>query len=237
MTVVEDNGGVLDAIDKAASNDAETSSDSGSEPTMEPPQEGTNEKRKASSSTIRRKSSSEILKARSQVPASMYMISFLVVVFEFYGGVIPNFPEVAASWLDSMVTSYTTAWRSLEYLRDLMQAAFAGQTLSKAELAYTSVGTVVIGSILYVLLFVPLRAGMWTGQRARRHVIHRFMGLLYLVQYLAAWIEFTTNYENSKNSYLLHFISINGTIRYDATHSRNSSKPWTNPVAYSCLSD
>lgn len=150
------------------------------------------------------------LQDRSRVPPSMYMLAFLFVVFEYYGGVVMNFSEVAASWWDSMVTSYTTAWRSMEYLRDLLQSVAAGKDVDTMECVYAGIITVVVGSILYVLIWSPLRAGMWTGQRARRHVLHRFMGLFYLLQYFAAWIEFTTNYENSKNSYLPHFISICG---------------------------
>jgi heme/copper-type cytochrome/quinol oxidase subunit 3 len=36
------------------------------------------------------------------------------------------------------------------------------------------------------------------------------MGLMYLLQYVAAWVHYFTNYEQAKDSYLSHFIAING---------------------------
>jgi hypothetical protein len=38
------------------------------------------------------------------------------------------------------------------------------------------------------------------------------MGLAYLIQYGLAWVEFCTNYERSANSFLPHFIALNGAV-------------------------
>lgn len=154
----------------------------------------------------------QTLKERSRVPPSMYILAFVVASFEYYGGVVTDFPNVAASWWDSMVTSYTTAWKSMEYVTLLLKKAATGQEVDTMECIYAGVTTLIVGSIVFVLLWSPLRAGMWTGQRAKRHVVHRYLGLFFLLQYFAAWIEYTTNYENSKNTYLPHFISICGEL-------------------------
>jgi hypothetical protein len=85
------------------------------------------------------------------------------------------------------------------------------QNYQPKEIVIACIASLIIGGILYVLVYAPLRAGMWTGQRARKHVIHRYMGLAFLIQYGAAWVEFMTNYENGgKDSFLPHFISTNG---------------------------
>jgi len=69
-----------------------------------------------------------------------------------------------------------------------------------------------ITSIYYVLLYKPLRAGMWgPTQRATRHVLHRYMGLLFIIQYSYAWFEFIYNYEDfAQYSYLPVTIALNG---------------------------
>jgi len=78
---------------------------------------------------------------------------------------------------------------------------------------------IVISSIYYLLMVKPFRAGMWTGTRANRHRIHRYMGLVFLLQYSFAWYEFISNYEGSgKTSFLPVSTALNGVIQASSAY-------------------
>ena len=157
------------------------------------------------------KSPPKTLASRSKIPVSMYVVAFLVVGAQYSGGVYSK--EVVTSMRNSMVISAQATWNYCEYLRDLMKAVATGESKDPREIMMATVATLFVASTLYVLIYVPLRAGMWTGRRARRHKIHRYLGLLFLIQYFAAWIEFISNYDQGgKDSYLSHFIGLNGTV-------------------------
>jgi len=153
----------------------------------------------------------QTLADRNRIPPSFYLLTAIIIGFQYYGGVYSL--DTLSAWKSSIVTSYVTTTEKLAYLKDLMQATAAGEVREPKEYAIALITTLLCASIFYVLIWSPLRAGMWTGTRARRHKIHRYLGLLYLIQYASAWTEFITNYENGKNSYLPHFIALNGIIQ------------------------
>jgi hypothetical protein len=156
-------------------------------------------------STVPRKS----LKERSQIPYSMYVIYGTIFALEFYGGVYRV--ETLQSWWRSMATSASTCVALLGYTRDLTKTAVDGEYQDWQEYAQTGVIFSLVLSLLYVFFVAPFRAGLWTGTKARRHKIHRYMGLMYLVQYTFSWVEYFTDYDNAAKSFLPHFIALNGT--------------------------
>lgn len=158
-------------------------------------------------STVPRKS----LKERSQIPYSMYVIYGTIFALEFYGGVYRV--ETLQSWWRSMATSASTCVALLGYTRDLTKTAVDGEYQDWQEYAQTGVIFSLVLSLLYVFFVAPFRAGLWTGTKARRHKIHRYMGLMYLVQYTFAWVEYFTDYDNAAKSFLPHFIALNGIIQ------------------------
>jgi hypothetical protein len=102
------------------------------------------------------------------------------------------------------------------YLRNLglplwpIQVAACGEVDSWSKFLFAYIIAALVAFLLYVLIGAPLRAGFWTGRKAMRHKMHRYMGLSYLLQYGPAWVVYCTHYEQAKDSYLLHFIAING---------------------------
>ena len=168
--------------------------------------------RVSSSSDLKEAASTakKTLASRSKIPISMYLVAGIVVAAQSCGGVYSM--EVFQSVVHSLTTSGVAAMAYCEYLRDLMKSVAMGKSSDPQEVMTAALASVCVASILYVLIYVPFRAGMWTGQRARRHKIHRYMGLSFLIMYFAAWIEFIFNYENGgRDSYLPHFVTLNGT--------------------------
>ena len=149
------------------------------------------------------------LKERGKIPSSFYLSVTIIITAHFIGGIWSL--ETLKNWSKAMTSSGSTAYDTMVYLRGLMQAAFTGEMDNWQNFLYVCVITALVGSLVYVLLIAPFMAGFWTGRRSRRHKIHRYMGLLYLFQYAAAWIQYLTDYENAKDSYISHFIAINGT--------------------------
>ena len=149
---------------------------------------------------------SRSLKERSKIPHSFYLSAVLVLALNYALGVF-TFPK----------TTISTVLGSLQYslstLYDLITSIPIVMTSSTSMELLFLLGTVcAIALSVIMLLIAPLKAGMWTGQRANRHVAHRYMGLVFLIQYSLAWVEFATNYESYKNSYLPASIALNGTV-------------------------
>jgi hypothetical protein len=113
-----------------------------------------------------------------------------------------------------MKSSTETVNNLLLYFRDLTKSFFAGELQTWKEFGQALVVIAVVGSMLHVFFVAPFRAGMWTGPRSRKAVVHRYMGLLFLIQYFLAWVEFLTDYERARYSFLPHAIALNGTFRY-----------------------
>ncbi|KAL7571398.1 hypothetical protein ACA910_007704 [Epithemia clementina (nom. ined.)] len=150
---------------------------------------------------------------RSKIPAS-FMVSLVSVAgLQLFSG----------SWdrttLESVSDSYQTAVDHLQklviYFNKLSQSVFldAHARPPLSEYLVASLVTLAVAWVTYVLFLAPLMGGFWTGARANRHMLHRYMGLVYLIQYPLAWIEFARNYESAKDSYLPHLIALNGIIQ------------------------
>jgi len=150
------------------------------------------------------------LKDRSRIPNSMFVIYGTIFGLQYFGGMWTlNTPM---SWYSSMKTSAETFSDWMGYTRDLTQSAVDGDYHDWTEYAKTGIIFLFGSSLFYVFILAPLMAGFWTGPKTRKHKFHRYMGLLYLVQYFFAWVEYLTNYtDGAAASYLPHAIALNGT--------------------------
>lgn len=148
------------------------------------------------------------LEERGKIPNSFYLSVTLILTMHFCADIWS--PHVLQDWVNSMHMAGIATRDTLVYLRDLTQAVFEGKITDWAECGKAFIFTGLVGSLLYVLFVAPFRAGFWTGSRSSKHKMHRYMGLAYLVQYFAVWTNFLVNYESTQNSYLSHFIALNG---------------------------
>lgn len=151
------------------------------------------------------------LKERGQIPNSFYVTLATIFGLQYFSGLWCV--ATLERWYASLEESARTAATLLGYTRDLAQIAVSDQADSITAKEYARTGAMALFSLslLYVFVVAPAKAGFWTGRKARRHRIHRYMGISYLVHYTLAWIEFFTNYETSRTSYLVHIIALNGT--------------------------
>ncbi|KAL7571400.1 hypothetical protein ACA910_007705 [Epithemia clementina (nom. ined.)] len=148
---------------------------------------------------------------RSKIPPSFIVAMSSIAGFHLFSGMW------CGTTLKSISNSYLSATHDLQslviYCNNLSQSLsldYEGERPPISEYLVASFMTVAVASAAYVLFLAPLRNGFWTGPRANRHLIHRYMGLVYLIQYPLAWIEFVRNYESARNSYLPHLIALNG---------------------------
>ena len=158
---------------------------------------------------IKRKS----LEDRGAIPPGMIfgIVSILLmqwcaeVPHNLFGTILPN---VKYTLIESMNDLKLTGVYGYDLLMDLIH--WKERPLKECLVAF--IVLTFLSSIFFVLLVVPLRAGMWTNRtRIKRHKLHRYFGLSFLIAYTFAWIEFSFDYENrGKHSYLPHIISING---------------------------
>lgn len=153
------------------------------------------------------------LKERGKTPISFYVTLANLAALQYTAGIWSL--ETLTDWRDSMVMAGYSTRDAMAYLRDMMENVYSGNVDDWKEVVYVSIVTMLIASTLYVLIVAPFRAGFWTGPRTSKHKIHRYMGMAYLIQYFAAWIEFYRNSGNldSKDSVLPHFIALNGLIQ------------------------
>lgn len=150
------------------------------------------------------------LQDRSKIPYSMYVIYGSIFGLEYSSGMWTT--KTLTSWYASMTESAATFYEWMGYTRDLTQSAVEGEYHPWKEYAKTGVIFLFGLSLFYVFIVAPLMAGFWTGPKTRKHKFHRYAGLLYLVQYFFAWVEYMTNYtDGAAASYLPHFIAFNGT--------------------------
>jgi hypothetical protein len=161
---------------------------------------------KASSATTKS------LEERSAVPASLYVTVASVLLMQLSAGVWTG--AALRRWCASVAASAGAVGAVPARLRDLVIRIVSPEDGATRPDAGTFLGAALAAaaaaSVLYVFVLAPLRAGLWTGPRARRHKLHRYMGLLYLIQYALACIEYFFSYDDAKNSLLLHTITLNG---------------------------
>lgn len=149
------------------------------------------------------------LKDRSKIPRSFYVTVVGYLGLAYYANVFRM--ETITSWINSMRVSSDKVYESLVYSQDVANTLVTGDYRPASEYVHLSFITLSVLSLLYIFVGAPLRAGFWTGSRSGRHVMHRYMGLVYMLQYFLAWFEFSTNYEETgKNSFLPMFVALNG---------------------------
>jgi hypothetical protein len=155
----------------------------------------------------------ESLKDRGRIPNSFWVSVTLIVLLEGCSGMYKM--ETLRSWWSSFTTSIYTVRDLLQYEKDLMWSVVIGDLREPKEYLQATIVTILAGSILWVLVGKPMAAGVWTGQRASRHKLHRYMGLFFLTQYTLAWVEFITNYKGvGQFSFLPHTVALNGMLRF-----------------------
>ena len=147
------------------------------------------------------------LQDRKKIPFSIYLTVIVCLLLQFAAGVWNA--STLMLWKDTMYTAYD---RFLHHVSFLLQPPSSSvtntTTTTQREYAQKIVLALLTLSVVYVFFLAPLKAGLWTGQRAKRHWVHRYGGLTYMIQYAAAWMEFGSLYNPSSN--ITHFISING---------------------------
>lgn len=160
----------------------------------------------------RKKPETLTLKERGRIPNSFYVSVLLIVMLEGCSGMYKV--DTLWSWWSSVITSLRTVRDLLEYEKDLMQSICSGEFRDPKEYLQAAIVTILTGSILWVLIGKPMSAGLWTGERASRHKVHRYLGLFFLIQYSLSWVEFITNYEGAgAYSFIPHTVALNGVIQ------------------------
>lgn len=197
---------VINRLKGRVGNDAETTNTSRKTPSSS---DGTENGKTGS---VKR---TESLKSRSRIPPGVISTGIIIVCAQVASGLFESPLQLVAGVLSSLSTSMHTLRETMERTNDMYASLWEGNgAYSLTECLYATVVLAGVLSILYVLVYTPLRAGMWTGQRAKRHLVHRYMGLAFLIQYGLAWVEFITNYEDgARGSFLPHTIALNGMIQ------------------------
>jgi hypothetical protein len=150
------------------------------------------------------------LEERSKIPSSLYVTLLSITLLQGFSGMWRF--ETLKSWTNSMVTSFATVLASLSSAGEILKSLVDGNYRSTGEYVSFLLASFSVALLLYVFFVAPFRAGLWTGQRATRHKMHRFMGLAFMIQYSMAWVEFLTNYEQATKSYLPIAVALNGTF-------------------------
>jgi len=119
--------------------------------------------------------------------------------------------ETLQSLCSSFATSSRTIFDYLDYLKVLMNSAYKGELRDAKQYIVAAIVTAVVLSLVTIFFFIPFRAGVWTGQRATKHKVHRYMGLCFLIQYALVWVEFLTNdIGTGKLGFIPHTMALNG---------------------------
>jgi hypothetical protein len=150
------------------------------------------------------------LKQRSQVPNSFYLSVVLVLAQSYASGIFTSPATTIGTVYGSFQYSLRNLFTCIPSIIDFWSENQDSRSMIECTI-FLGLACAIVSS-LEMLFVAPFKAGMWTGQRAKRHVIHRYMGLLFLIQYSLAWVEFTTNYEGYKHSYFPFAIALNGTV-------------------------
>ena len=164
---------------------------------------------------------------RSRIPTSFVITMISILGFHFFSKSWNS--TTFYSILKSFQISFHHLQQLVQYNHDLTQSLWLWIMIdnnkneqvqqehvvvdvSWSEYMIAAMITLGIVWIIYVLFLAPLfYGGFWIGPRTKRHVLHRYMGLLYLIQYPLAWIELICNYETAQHSYIPHLVALNGT--------------------------
>eukprot|EP00591_Stephanopyxis_turris_P010306 CAMPEP_0195518584 /NCGR_PEP_ID=MMETSP0794_2-20130614/13258_1 /TAXON_ID=515487 /ORGANISM="Stephanopyxis turris, Strain CCMP 815" /LENGTH=452 /DNA_ID=CAMNT_0040647585 /DNA_START=16 /DNA_END=1371 /DNA_ORIENTATION=- len=179
------------------------------------------------------------LKARGRIPLGIYVTVGIVALILFSAGSTNDLQNVVLS-LQNTISGCWVRMGSI-LLEIINMSGFwcgsddtcsAATSLFSLNAAWTIVVLGVVLAISYVLLYRPFRAGMWTGSRAKRHSVHRYMGLLYLIQYGIAWFDYITNNDESSRSYLPNTIALNGLIQATSAYFSFKVLPGLDDAGY-----
>jgi hypothetical protein len=194
------------ATNKNPADEALDSSSDESEPLSGP---SDSEKSTSGPPTVRKAGS---LQERGRIPTSFYVTLTCIFMLEACSGMYSL--DTLQRWWSSVTTSTRTVYDYLEYLKQLMESAFVkGELRDQSEYISAAVVTAVVSSLVGIFIYAPFRAGVWTGKRASRHKVHRYMGLVFLIQYGLAWVEFLTAYDGGGILGLLpHSMALNGRL-------------------------
>ncbi len=158
------------------------------------------------------------LKERSKSPPSFYISMFLIFSILYFNGILYQLSQVMESLQHSLSKSASTSVDLVRYSVSLLFLGKCKETGEDKEIDFVQsyikalTMTVLVLCIIYVLIYSPLKAGMWTNtQRVKRHKVHRYFGLSFLILYGLAWVEFLNDYDGSyQQSFLPILISLNG---------------------------
>ena len=163
--------------------------------------------------TANLKSPGKSMADRKKIPSSFYLTVVSVVGFLICSGF---FQESTLHSIQQSISSTTQDIQRLVVYTQTLSASLslpAEQRPPLTEYLVAAITTTCLLFCLYVLLIAPLLGGFWTGTRAKKHVMHRYMGLMYLVLYALAWTEFAWNYPQAQHSILPLCVALNGTCK------------------------
>ena len=183
------------------------------------------------------------LKERNKPPPSFYLSIVLVFALQYFAGIYHNSYVIVDSLKHSFASCHASFQELSLYLRSLFLSCLLAminqpcrnydprnepqqqlqqlqqhqhQLRSIQEYTHAVIIIALLSSIFYVIIYSPFKAGMWTQpSRVRKHKLHRYFGLTYLILYFYAWMEFICNYDDSYQfSFIPHLIAMNGKKEY-----------------------
>jgi hypothetical protein len=152
----------------------------------------------------------ESLRDRGKIPNSLYVTIISTLMLQGCSGMYKL--STLQAWWWSFTTSIYRVRDLLQYEKELMESIFTGEFREPMEYVRASIVSLLAGSILWVLVGIPLKAGLWTSQKAQRHKMHRYMGLFFLIQYCLAWVEFLADDNQGRLRVLPHTVAMNGML-------------------------
>jgi len=181
------------------------------------------------------------LKDRSKVPSSFYLSLVLLFLLQVTTGtyqiIFQQFQEYTETLQQFLLSSSCLSIQnSLLYSMNTIKTYIASFDPSQHTIA-ENIKMFLIGiflsSIINIFFIAPFRAGMWTGQRAKKHKIHRYFGLLYLFQYGYGWVYFAKYYDQGyEHSLLPHMITLNGLVQVHSAYFSFKVLPESKDAGY-----
>mmetsp|Transcript_8812 Transcript_8812/g.12974 ORF Transcript_8812/g.12974 Transcript_8812/m.12974 type:complete len:186 (-) Transcript_8812:173-730(-) len=153
---------------------------------------------------------SKSLKERSRTPFGVYLSVGCILSLLFSSGLVEKLPNAVLSRIARSVFSVNNIVASLivrtfEYVKNCEVPSRAASDIIIAASAVTA-----MSALFVIFIYKPFAAGMWTGPKTKKHKLHRYCGLLFLIQYSFAWIEFIYDYDSFKTSYIPLTVALNG---------------------------
>lgn len=149
------------------------------------------------------------LKERGKAPPSFYITVLLTFLHQYLSGVYSSSSlSIVQNNLNSSIQSvshlFSSKWIKLKWNES--------EGFATKDCIISVIALLLVGTIIFVLVWSPFRAGMWTGKRAQRFQLHRYGGLCFLCLYGLAWVEFISNYHSGDNGSTLlpHLVAFNG---------------------------